>query len=431
MIVSMFSHFMTCKYRQILINLRYRSLMINRWSNNFANLGSLNSTVAGKYLLRYSYGKGAPGFEPSTDDSKYLRFINYPTPYGLILPRILLRDHLTDLTIVHTIQDRIRVKQVSRSEPQMAPPLTSPMLGADVLTPLALTSPGALDSNGIQTLLNIVARFSPFNFPADPADVSRVAATLRLAGLSHGSYTKPGDVDYDLVNKMINDFLLASTKEIEHFTNGWFDFPSQSSGNFHKNILVRSIIAFTGYLQLVHEVAIYPEWAGSGIGGLSLTDDESYILTFPSGKPPVNGFWSLTAYNNLSYLISNSLDRYSLGDRSDLTYPDGKKVYGRNSKDDAFSILIQPGDVRPPGNWTDNWLPAPEGGGNFSVNCKSHTYSVQLDPQVPYAKRSSFCVIVRFYGPTDPLYAGGTYVYPIVTKQAAITSRGQDRLLEL
>ena len=109
---------------------------------------------------------------------------------------------------------------------------------------------------------------------------------------------------------------------------------------------------------------------------MQLAANESYIMTF-SQKPPVTGFWSLTAYNSTNYLIPNNLDRYSLGDRSNLTYADGTQVYADPSSNGAFSILIQPADISPGLNWTSNWLPAPAGGGDFTVNCKLYSYLMQ------------------------------------------------------
>lgn len=50
----------------------------------------------------------------------------------------------------------------------------------------------------------------------------------------------------------------------------------------------------------------------------------------------------------------------------ELTYPDGEPVYGNSSnpkRDGVFQVLVQPANVKPPANWTSNWLPAPSGGG--------------------------------------------------------------------
>ncbi|RFU72239.1 duf1254-domain-containing protein [Trichoderma arundinaceum] len=228
------------------------------------------------------------GTKPSRGNSEYLGTINFPTVYGLVLPRILLRNNSTDLDIVHAIQDQIKVETVAPHRP-FAPRLSYKLLGSGALDSSALQAPGGLDSDSITDLLNVVARIAPFNPPADSRQQVAVPSVLRSAGVANGRYSAPSGVDYAAVNELINAALLASDKSIQLFNNEWFDFPPQYSGNFHNNYPVRATIAYTGYLQLTQDEALYPEWIGSGIRGLSLADNESYTLTF-SGKPPVNGF---------------------------------------------------------------------------------------------------------------------------------------------
>jgi hypothetical protein len=80
----------------------------------------------------------------------------------------------------------------------------------------------------------------------------------------------------------------------------------------------------------------------------------------------------LTPYAD-NYLIPNGLNRYSLHEQSNIIYPDGSLVYSddNNTTDGPFEILLQAANVAPPANWTSNWLPAPAGGGSFTINCKS------------------------------------------------------------
>ena len=105
--------------------------------------------------------------------------------------------------------------------------------------------------------------------------------------------------------------------------------------------------------------ALYPAWsnASGGSDGLGATQynlghNESYLYSF-SAKPTLQsaGFWNLTAYAN-SYLIPNIMNVYALGDRINLTYPDGSRIYGPNasSSDGPFQSLVQPADVAPPCN---------------------------------------------------------------------------------
>ncbi|KAJ7193118.1 hypothetical protein GGX14DRAFT_577479 [Mycena pura] len=67
--------------------------------------------------------------------------------------------------------------------------------------------------------------------------------------------------------------------------------------------------------------AVYPFFDVSA----TLTSNETYV------KLCVTGFWSLTIYEAAGFFVPNPLDRYALSDRSDMTYPDGTRVYGGTS----------------------------------------------------------------------------------------------------
>ena len=61
------------------------------------------------------------------------------------------------------------------------------------------------------------------------------------------------------------------------------------------------------------EDACYPFAVVDGNGEL-LDSSQRYQLRFaPQELPPVNAFWSLTMYDNESYLVPNAIDRYALG----------------------------------------------------------------------------------------------------------------------
>src|SRR5262249_12089662 len=75
-----------------------------------------------------------------------------------------------------------------------------------------------------------------------------------------------------------------------------------------------------------------------------------YTVTFPKEQtPPVNGFWSLTLYNEHHFFAKNDLKRYSLGTKNrDLKY----------NADGSLTIYVQ---ADPPADAVRaNWLPAPK-----------------------------------------------------------------------
>ncbi|MGW4529633.1 DUF1254 domain-containing protein [Nocardia sp. NPDC004340] len=85
--------------------------------------------------------------------------------------------------------------------------------------------------------------------------------------------------------------------------------------------------------------------------GAPLDGNRSYSVTFAVGQePPVQGFWSLTLYNDKHLFNPNELKRYSLGTKNkDLKRnPDG-------------SLTLHAGTRSPGPERESNWLPAPPG----------------------------------------------------------------------
>jgi hypothetical protein len=196
----------------------------------------------------------------------------------------------------------------------------------------------------------------------------------------------------------------ADPKNINPENNGWSVLSPKYVGIYGTNYALRTLIGLTGYLALANPYAVYPTWANKSSGSanafLYLARDGAILVTF-SGKPPLQeaGFWSLTAYGSDYFLIPNDRGVYALGDRSNITYSDGTRVYGASSSGSSgertYQILLQPADVASPANWTSNWLPAPSGGGDVIAQ-------------------------LRFFIAKESLI-DGSYQYPLVEKMSAIT----------
>ncbi|RDA88346.1 hypothetical protein CP532_5640 [Ophiocordyceps camponoti-leonardi (nom. inval.)] len=376
------------------------------WSNNFANIGRLTITVPGKYLVQIADKPWQIGFVESDEGTTdYVGNIFFPTIYGLVVPQIHVRNGSdeSDLDAAREAQGNFRLTAEVRKGSRLGPRLTSELLGDGVLDSVAALPAGELRRHDVRDLLEVVARFDPFNRPWRPREGASVTHTLEEAGLAHGMYDPPhSDVQYETAIRIFDEGLRAAEKQLLPYGNGWFGFPRGSTGSYGEQYAVRSLAASVDYLQLVTSEALSLSWLGDSghMGakdGLSLEHDDALVLTFPSGKPPVTvgGFWSLALYDVEGGLVANSLHRFSLGSGSNLTYTNGQPVYGNWNRTDAFSILVQSKDLPPPANWTNNWLPAPDRGDRFTMN-------------------------LRLVGPKLPLTAGSTYVYPTVTRRRAI-----------
>jgi len=84
--------------------------------------------------------------------------------------------------------------------------------------------------------------------------------------------------------------------------------------------------------------------------GEQLLGHNLYTVTINKGElPPVNGFWSLTVYNNHHLFEVNDLNRYALGTKNkDLKY------------NDDGSLTFYVGTKSPGADKESNWIPAPE-----------------------------------------------------------------------
>jgi hypothetical protein len=90
--------------------------------------------------------------------------------------------------------------------------------------------------------------------------------------------------------------------------------------------MLRAIIDYQGLGANLDDDAFYPSLYISS-DGKRLSSDRNYVLHFDSdGIPPVNGFWSLSMYNDKILFAANPVNRYNLGSLSDpplATNPDG------------------------------------------------------------------------------------------------------------
>jgi hypothetical protein len=141
--------------------------------------------------------------------------------------------------------------------------------------------------------------------------------------------------------------MMAAAKNLGESVNGWS--LAYDMGRYGTRYAYRAAWTLVGVGGNLLEDAFYPTTIVDADGD-DLSGDNRYELTFPGDQiPPAEAFWSITMYDAESYLVDNEIDRYMLGDRSDLTY----------GSDGSLTIYLQ--KDRPAGDQLMNWLPAPDG----------------------------------------------------------------------
>ena len=145
-----------------------------------------------------------------------------------------------------------------------------------------------------------------------------------------------------IINNGIS-FLTAGTKTV----NGWV-YKTDTIGNYSTQYMFRAVVAHIGLAANLPLDAVY-------CNGYNDENDEvlngvnNYVLHLnKEDLPPVNAFWSLTMYDENSYLVPNEANKYTIRDRDALTF----------NADGSLDIYIQ--SEKPSDDKISNWLPSPK-----------------------------------------------------------------------
>jgi len=147
----------------------------------------------------------------------------------------------------------------------------------------------------------------------------------------------------------------AVVKAMTTTVNGWST--TVKAGQPGNGILLRAACArILPAVNVVQEAAYWTTTVDSA--GRRLNGQREYILQFPVGQlPPNEAFWSLTMTDVVGYMVSNPIDRYSVGSRSGLL----------PNADGSIDIYMQ---RAAPAGHESNWLPAPSG--NFKLMLRAY-----------------------------------------------------------
>ena len=120
--------------------------------------------------------------------------------------------------------------------------------------------------------------------------------------------------------------IMAHMKEAGVLKNGWRS--TQQTGSYGTDYLQRALVTAIGLGANLPEDAMYP-MSETDADGKSYDGANKYVMHFAKGQtPPVNGFWSLTMYDDKFFFVPNSIDRYNVSSRSPFKRnPDGSLIF--------------------------------------------------------------------------------------------------------
>jgi hypothetical protein len=134
----------------------------------------------------------------------------------------------------------------------------------------------------------------------------------------------------------------------EQLPNNWSTISNEAA--FGTDYFTRTAVAKSNiFVNSPNETKYY--YQDLDMTGARLNGANHYTVTFAKGQtPPVNGFWSLTLYNEHHFFAPNPIKRYSVGTKNkDL----------KISSDGSLTIYVQADEPIDPAQRA-NWLPAPK-----------------------------------------------------------------------
>lgn len=277
---------------------------------------------------------------------KELLRIDMPTNLCWTLIRILLKDE-GDIENVYEIQKQFDVRPLSAYQKEYSYP-------KGTFDPaLEYVTFEKINQLGIEEFFNIFNRLIGDNLGTDPDyDILNAVEAYGVgAGEEFSLSVFPETVREQLLQfpkRLVEEFNAASEKsEFGILRDGWA-FPKDTIAHFGREYLYRADVAWGGIGVNPVSMALYPT-AVTDSEGEVLHSRNHYVVHF-SSLPPVDGFWSLTAYGDDKFQIPNEIHRYGINDRSDIEMnPDG-----------SFDIYLQ--RERPAEDRIKNWLPSGEQG---------------------------------------------------------------------
>jgi hypothetical protein len=348
---------------------RYYSFQfLDAYTNDYAYLGERASGGnGGTYLM------AGPDWNGQLPEGMIK--IWTPTNLAWLITRTLVKSP-ADVPNVVAIQDKIVVKPLSEfqgNETSSTEPAAT-QANASKEVPIG-PQPTLIAPTGIKIFDEISAAMvgNPLN-PPDPVLVTK------LASIGIGPGKLPSTETNDTIKAALQTGITEGQKMIDArvanigtVINGWL--ANAQFGNFGTDYLFRAATAQFGLGANIGQEAFYPA-TFTDSQGKPLSGNSTYLIHFEPGQtPPVDGFWSVSMYNDKNLFVDNPINRYSIGQ-----YTEGIK----NNTDGSLDIYIQ--NASPGADKESNWLPAPEG---------------------------SFNMVMRLYLP-QPQALNGTWQLPLV-----------------
>jgi hypothetical protein len=312
--------------------------VVDTRTDGFAQLGAMHGTKPGFYLL---VGPAWDGDVPAGITEVFRSSTNT----GNVIPRAFLNDTDADRAAIQVVLQQIAAYPVADFDGTMK------RTDWHALPVVAIPDSGEQETQAVppETFFDVLpyALADAPPLPGEEARYAQVAAVLDAAAADpalRAAMDVAAAESYEQLVRPLFEFRNYGLQLPHHWST------VDNSAAFGTDYFTRTAVAKSNiFVNQPKETKYF--YQDLDVDGVRLNGAASYTVTFPpNGTPPVDGFWSLTLYNEHHFFAPNEIGRYSLGT---------KNTHLRRDADGGLTIHVQ---ADPPDDELhDNWLPSPAG----------------------------------------------------------------------
>jgi hypothetical protein len=317
-------------------------------TDSFVQLGKMYGTAPGFYLLAGPNWNG----EVPKGITKVFRSA---TNTGLVAPRVAQYDTPEDKRAIQSVLPGITMYPLSEFDGKVKTIDWANLPKAPPPPPSEEETQWVLPEKFVDELGTVLADALPL--PGEEARYAQVQAVLTAAKddpkLKQAMTDGAKEADTLLVKP-----LFQFRNYGQQLPHNWSTISNEAA--FGTDYFTRTAVAKSNILvNSPNETKYFYQDLDANGGRLNNTN--RYTVTFPKdATPPVNGFWSLSIYNEHHFFIKNAIDRFSVGTKNqDLKF----------AADGSLTIYVQ-GEAPTDPVQRANWLPAPKG--DFSLYIRAY-----------------------------------------------------------
>lgn len=316
-------------------------------TDSFANLGKMYGSKPGFYLL---VGPGFTGNVPKDVNAVFTS----KTYTGFLCPRVFMDDTAEDRKAVQPLISAMDAYPLSEFDGTMKKRDWSKV--ADFPAPPPHPGGGEAPKVFPESFFNDLPMFFR-DAPPLPGEEAKYAQALSLVAAA--------EADPKIKAAIIDEAKKAQAELIEpllQFCNFGVPLPHNwttviNGAAFGIDYFTRTAVARSNIFVNKPNEAKYFYQDLDASGG-RLNGANRYRVTFEKGEPPVNGFFSLTLYDNQHFFAPNEIKRYSIGTKNRDLKP---------NTDGSVTFYVQADAPTE----RANWLPAPKNA-DFSLFIRAY-----------------------------------------------------------